>query len=333
VTPLHVICYGPKRGAEALPELLAAHRDTLGRVIEVRYQSDAAAPAIEGATRVLVEDPGPMRVVETAACSGAKREGLSNSLRQFTMLRAAMARLTETREDEALLIVRSDLDISDERRFRNFLQSATTRIASGRLRFVRLTVNSISPLSFTGHKLHGSDWLVVTRVGAARRLFDFDPATFAAGRYGRFSWSRKGDFCFGGLTAEELFNVAAYLPIKGMAADSLNPFVIPWRPAIRFLYDNWFVSPAEAGAGLAKWEYLYRPGLRAPQPFGRGLIATLRRTAAWILFWSALVPASRGPFTIKLLAKGLLSWTVNLLRFPALSLWEYLPSRTVARHS
>ena len=324
--PLHLICYGPRRGAETLPDLISANAPRFGAIVEVRYESEADPAGIGGARRVLVKDPGPTPVWERAEGLGVTRAGMSNSLRQFTMLRAGLAELAGEPDDDSLLMVRSDVHIHDRERFFRFLDAAAAKVTSGRRRFARLTVNSISPLSYTGHRLHGSDWLLLTTMGEARTLFCFDPSAFATGRYTPFEWRRKGDFCFGSLAAEELFTLAAYLPAEAAAHQDVNPYRIPWRAAICFLYDNCFFTPRAAGAGLAKWEYLYSPKPRLPHPFGGGPAGAVRRWGAWLLFWSALAPSSSRGFTLKLLLKALLSWTANLLLLLFRS-WKPAPMR------
>jgi hypothetical protein len=169
----------------------------------------------------------------------------------------------------------------------------------------------MSPFSFTGHKLHGSDWLFVTTLYEARRLFLFDPVMFSAGTYHALDWIRKGDFCFGAFSAEQIFNVGAYLNPTRLRDRGCNALTLPWSAAIRFLRDNLFVRPADAGVGLAKWQYLYDPKMTLPHPFGPSIRGEVRRLYAWLLFWSELVPPSGPGFAAKLAAKALLSWTVH----------------------
>jgi hypothetical protein len=311
---LHVILYGPVRGPERLLDVLLTKVTGIQSVVVVRYAGTGGPvlPPLGPPVRaVYVEDPGTFAVEERVGGSLVRRVGASNGRRQSLMIRTGIAELAQLPGSERVLIVRSDLDLYDEARLEPFLAQADRAVADGTVRFVRLTVNSISPFSFTGHRLHGSDWLVVTTLDEARRLTGFDPALFAAGRFSWLDWIRKGDFCFGAFSAEQLLSLGAYLNVAHLYDHGINAMTLPWAAALQFLRDNLFVGPAEAGLGLAKWRYLHDPQMALPHPFGATIRGSLRRMHAWLLFWSELVPPSGRWFSAKLALKALLSWTVH----------------------
>ena len=313
MTELNVVLYGPVRGPERLLNVFSKPSCRVKSLVVVRYACDTIPSSSEGlsARTVFVDDPGPFLVEENAGRGAVRRVGTSNGRRQFAMIRAGLDEMADLPGSEAVLVVRSDLDVHDEDAFSRFLTRSERLVMAGSVRFARLTVNSVSPFSFTGHKLHGSDWLFITTLEEARRLYPFDPAVFAVGNYGALDWIRKGDFCFGAFSAEQLFNLCGYLDTAGLREHNVNALTLPWHAAIRFLRDNCFITPADAGVGLSKWRYLYDPTAGIPHPFGSSIRGIARRHSSWLLFWSELVPASGDWFWANLAAKALLSWIAH----------------------
>lgn len=318
----HIIVYGPLRSDETLPELLRRGAPIDGLVVEVRYLGSGLAQSCADAPNcrfVEVADPGQFEVMESGA--GNQRKGLSNSRRQFVMMNAGLGQLQARPGDDVVLLFRSDLEVRDEARVLRMIEECASAIGDGQYAMARLTVNSINPLSFTGHRMHASDWMIATTLERARRLVGFDPEQFANGRYGRFEELRKGKFCFGALSAEQLLTVGAGdLDLDTVARRGLNALSLPWSATWNLLRRTRFVSPARVGLGLSKWEYLYRPAWGLAHPFGPGPRGRLRRVLAWLFFWTELLPET-GPLLLPgLFLKAALSWTLHSLKLAVLSL-------------
>jgi len=313
---INAVIYGPVRTIETLPDLVVSNIDRFHDVVIVRYTTERRSIDLENksvAKYVFVEDPGSYVVEERVGHNEKILIGQSNSKRQFTMIRAGLEALSALPEYEPILLARSDLSVYDPSKFWEFIDRSIAEVTC-KNRTTRLTTNSINPLAFPGQRLHGSDWLFVTTLKRARESFNYDPSIFATGIYKWHEWIRKDDFCVGAFSAEQLFNIAAYFDTSSLMRKNYNAVNIPLNLGLRFMRDNIFVSPKNAGVALGKWEYLYSCNLDLAHPYPRGVYGTIRRLLAWLVFWANLAPPTGKAFAIRLIAKATISWAVNLPR-------------------
>lgn len=311
-----LLCYGPPRGAIIVDEFSEALLSRFAAACMVTYDYDTSMPPV-GFRSIRVEDPGTYPVAEVLQ-NGRRYQATSNSLRQFTQMREGLKALRSMggQDEDLVVILRSDLALISEVGFQAFLTDAFSRLCKHEVQEVRLTTNSISPFSFTGHGIHGSDWVIICSLGRLTKKLAIDPKQFASGTYSTWERLRKGPFCYGAFAAEELFSVAHYGNSDQMRQGSglANSVRVSFYTKLRFLRDTHFVAPGRACITLEKWQYLHSIKATAKHPFGPGPKARLKSLLVWISFSSELVPASGKAFWGLLALKAMLSWMIQIPR-------------------
>jgi hypothetical protein len=266
---------------------------------------------------IRTEDPGDYPVSELLP-SGKRFDGTSNSLRQFTLIREGIRALLArgAKDDDLIIMMRSDLSLISEPSFDQFLTDGFRRLRRNQVKEVRLTTNSINPFSFTGHGIHGSDWVIVCNLGRLVQKMAIDPTAYAIGHYSPWQRMRKGIFCYGALSAEEIFSAAHYMGDgrEHGGGKMLNSVNLSFGTKIRFLKEIYFVLPNKAGITLAKWQYLHCLENTSGHPFGPGLKGRLKSLFVWASFSSELVPPSSRGFWVKLVLKAVASWMIQIPR-------------------